>query len=146
MDRDERNEKNNCSDRRTTVDIVVPCFNEENMVDAFFSETVKVTSSMEGWSFRFIFVDDGSSYRTLDRIKSLREEHGSLVSYTSLSRNFGKEAAMYAGLERSSADYVLVMDADLQHPPALIREMVSRIEDTGCDCCAARRVTRKGDR
>lgn len=127
-----------------TTDIVVPCFNEEDNIDRFYEKTEAVVSNIAGCDFRYIFIDDGSTDNTLDMIKTLAK-HNDNVKYISFSRNFGKEAAMYAGLRESAGDYVLIMDADLQHPPELISEMVRITEETGCDSCAARRVSRKGE-
>ena len=113
------------------------------MIDRFFREVRKVTDAIEGYSFQYIFVDDGSDDDTLVKIKAL--DAGGRVKYISFSRNFGKEAAMYAGLRASRGDFAVVMDADLQHPPRLLIEMIRTIEETGCDSCAARRVSRKGE-
>lgn len=126
-----------------TVDIVVPCYNEQEMLNMFYDETRKVTDNIDGYSFNFIFVDDGSRDKTYSMLRDLGAAHDD-VHYISFSRNFGKEAGMYAGLSHTTADYVIVMDADLQHPPALIPEMIKNIED-GYDCCAAMRTTRKGE-
>ncbi len=125
------------------VDIIVPCYNEEDMIDMFYRETVKIVNTIENYSFRFIFADDGSRDRTYQKLIQLAKEHKE-VKFLSFSRNFGKEAAMYAGLSYSTGDYVIIMDADLQHPPALIPDMIKGIEE-GYDCCAARRSTRKGE-
>ena len=100
-----------------TVDIVVPCYNEEEMLNMFYNETSKVVNSINDYSFNFIFIDDGSKDKTHQILKELGQANDN-VSYLSFSRNFGKEAGMYAGLSYSTADYVIVMDADLQHPPA----------------------------
>lgn len=126
------------------IDIIVPCYNEEDNVKLLFEETEKVAKAMPDCQFHYIFINDGSTDGTLDEIKALAStwEH---VNYIALSRNFGKEAAMYAGLRNSHGDYAAIMDADLQHPPALLLEMMDQIRETGCDCCAARRVTRKGE-
>lgn len=113
------------------------------MIDRFFREVRNVTDAIEGYSFQYIFVDDGSDDDTLVKIKAL--DAGGRVKYISFSRNFGKEAAMYAGLRASRGDFAVVMDADLQHPPRLLIEMIRTIEETGCDSCAARRVSRKGE-
>lgn len=126
-----------------TIDIVVPCYNEEEMLRMFFDETTKVINKIANYSFHFIFIDDGSRDKTHEILIDLCSKHNN-VSYLSFSRNFGKEAGMYAGLSYSSGDYVIVMDADLQHPPALIPEMIKNIED-GYDCCAAMRTTRDGE-
>ena len=126
-----------------TVDIIVPCYNEEDNIERFFAKTQGIVTYIENYSFRYIFIDDGSTDDTLRKIKSLREKTD--LKYISFSRNFGKEAAMYAGLRASRADFAVIMDVDLQHPPILIAEMIQRMEETGCDSCAARRVTRKGE-
>lgn len=125
-----------------TIDIIVPCYNEGRSIDIFFDEVRDAVSHIQGYDFRYIFIDDGSTDSTLEKIRELP------VRYISFSRNFGKEAAMYAGLraaEKDRADFAVIMDADLQHPPQLIAEMIRTVEETGCDSCAARRVTRKGE-
>ena len=94
--------------------------------------------------FEYIFVNDGSKDNTLKEIKNLRE-NDSKVRYISFSRNFGKEAAMFAGLEAAEGDYVTLMDADLQDPPSLLRQMYDYIKNDGYDCIGTRRVTRKGE-
>lgn len=126
-----------------TVDLVVPCYNEEDVLTLFVSETTKVTDTIPNYNFRFILVDDGSRDKTFIIMRRLAQEYPN-VKYISFSRNFGKEAAMYAGLKNSTADYTVVMDADLQHPPKMLIDMVKAMED-GYDCCAARRTTRKGE-
>ncbi len=109
----------------------------------FYKETKKVLNNISTYTFRFIFIDDGSGDRTLEYIKDLAKED-SEVKYLSFSRNFGKEAGMYAGLKHSTADYAVIMDADLQHPPELLPKMIEEIRN-GHDCCAARRVKRRGN-
>lgn len=126
-----------------TVDLVVPCFNEEQVIDLFHKETSKVIKNIPSYKFNFIFVDDGSKDKTLEILQELAEKNDN-VKYISFSRNFGKESAMYAGLKNSTGDYVLIMDADLQHPPTLIPPMLEAMEE-GYDCCAANRATRDGD-
>lgn len=126
-----------------TIDIVVPCYNEEAMLDMFYTESEKIYQTIEGYSFTYIFVNDGSKDKTHHILKRLSSEHDN-IKYISFSRNFGKEAAMYAGLCNTTADYVIVMDADLQHPPALVPQMIAEIEK-GYDCCAAMRASRKGE-
>lgn len=125
------------------IDIIVPCYNEEEVIKAFYKETKKVINNILEYEFQFIFIDDGSRDRTLEYIRELANED-SRVKYLSFSRNFGKEAGMYAGLKHSSGDYVIIMDADLQHPPELIPKMIEEIEK-GYDCCAARRIKREGN-
>ncbi len=126
-----------------TVDLVVPCYNEQEVLATFYNETNACVSEITGYEFRYIFVNDGSKDDTLSRMKALASLHSN-VHYISFSRNFGKEAAIYAGLKNSSADYVIVMDADLQHPPAMIPDMIAGIEE-GYDCVAAKRSSRKGE-
>lgn len=126
-----------------SVDIIVPCYNEEDGLFVFYDETTKITNNINNYSFRFIFIDDGSKDNTLEKLLELSKFHQD-VKYVSFSRNFGKEAGMYAGLQNSSADYVIIMDADLQHPPTLIPDMIKGIEE-GFDCVAAKRTNRKGE-
>lgn len=126
-----------------TVEVVVPCYNEEAMLNMFYVESEKIYKTIDGYSFSYIFVNDGSRDKTYPILKDLAEKHDN-VKFISFSRNFGKEAAMYAGLRNTTADYVVVMDADLQHPPALVPEMIKQIE-AGYDCCAALRTSRKGE-
>lgn len=130
-----------------TIDIVVPCYNEQACIALLYAELEKCLSELRdrGVFWRVIYVDDGSKDGTLSKIKELIQEKGSdSVKYISFSRNFGKEAAIYAGLSYAKADYIVLMDADLQHPPSLIPQMLSKIEE-GYDCCGARRVSRKGE-
>lgn len=126
-----------------TVDLVVPCFNEEEVLPEFVRVTNEVIRTLPDYSFRYILVNDGSRDNTLLTMIRLSQEFDN-VKYISFSRNFGKESAMYAGLEHTTADYVFVMDADLQHPPAMFPDMLREIEE-GHDCCALYRVERKGD-
>ena len=127
-----------------TVDLIVPCYNEGEMVPIFYNTTSSIVSKIDGYSFNFIFIDDGSKDATLDQIKQLAKEHDN-VKYISFSRNFGKEAGMYAGLKASTADRVTIIDADLQHPPELIEKMLYAIDVEGYDSCSARRVSREGE-
>ena len=125
------------------VDIVVPCYNEEEVLNVFYKETSLVVDAIDSYEFKFIFIDDGSRDKTLHELKALAKAHAN-VRYISFSRNFGKEAGMLAGLKYSSGDLVIIMDADLQHPPVMIPDMIKGIEE-GYDCCAARRTSRKGE-
>lgn len=126
------------------ISVVVPCFNEEEALPLFYREINKTAAELKEHAFEFIFVDDGSKDGTLEILKSLSDTDNR-VRYVSFSRNFGKEAAIYAGLKYSSGDYVVLMDADLQDPPALLPDMLKAIEKEGYDCAATRRVTRKGE-
>ena len=127
------------------LSVIVPCYNEEENVAPFYEELIQHVSFMAGknMEMEIFYIDDGSHDRTADEVKKLRERD-SRVHLVSFSRNFGKEAAMYAGLENSSGDYVVLMDVDLQDPPSLLPEMFSCIEQ-GYDSVATRRVNRKGE-
>lgn len=125
------------------ISIIVSCYNEEEALPLFYKEANKLTKEMNEFEFEFIFVNDGSKDKTLEEIKKLNKKD-KRVKYISFSRNFGKEAAMYAGLVHSSGDYVTLMDADLQDPPALLPEMMKYIKE-GYDSVGTRRVTRKGE-
>lgn len=126
------------------ISIVVPCYNEEESIPLFFQETEKVKQSMKKVEFEYIFVDDGSKDRSLEEMRILAEKN-KMVKYISFSRNFGKEAAMYAGLQNSTGDFVCVMDVDLQDPPTLLPEMYHFLKEEAFDCVGTRRVTRKGE-
>ena len=128
-----------------TLDVIIPCYNEEPCIDLIYehlSDTLNACADLQ-WSV--IFVDDGSSDHTLEKIQKLSgcNPEGP-VRYVSFSRNFGKESAIYAGLSYSTAEYVVLMDADLQHPPELLPQMMEALEE-GYDCCGAKRVTRGGE-
>lgn len=124
---------------------IVPCFNEEEVIPLYYEEMQKVRKQEEGKiDFEIIFIDDGSKDKTLEVIKKLSEQD-ECIHYVSFSRNFGKEAAMYAGFEHAKGEYVVTMDVDLQDPPHLIPEMIRCIEEEGYDSVATRRVTRKGE-
>ena len=126
------------------ISVIVPCFNEEDSLPFFYEEINKVSNEMNEVSFEFLFVDDGSKDRSLSILKeyAFKDER---VKYISFSRNFGKEAAIYAGLKNSCGDYVVIMDADLQDPPALLPEMYQVVSEEGYDSAATRRVSRKGE-
>lgn len=126
------------------ISIVVPCFNEQESLPLFYEEVKKVSNSMENVEFEYLFVDDGSRDKTLDVLKELAKKDKS-VRYISFSRNFGKESAMYAGLENSSGSYITIMDADLQDPPSLLPEMYRIIKEENYDIVGTRRVSRKGE-
>ena len=123
------------------LSIVVPCYNEEESVKLFLSE---IQSILADYNFEVIFVNDGSSDNTLDVIKDLADSNSN-VKYISFSRNFGKESAIYAGLSNVNGDLVCLIDADLQHPPRLIPEMIESICAGEADVVAARRTSRKGE-
>ena len=127
-----------------SISIVVPCYNEEETVPIFYEETLKVLKQMNIESYEFVFVDDGSSDNTLLRFREIAQNDQN-VHYISFSRNFGKEAALYAGLSKAKGTYTAVMDADMQDPPSLLPKMLQAIEKNGFDCAATRRVTRKNE-
>ncbi len=132
------------SAKRDFISVVVPCFNEQESIPLFYEEMVRVAANMKGVDFEFVFVDDGSKDETLNILRALSRED-TRVRYVSFSRNFGKEAAMYAGLEASKGDFVAIMDADLQDPPSLLPEMYEAILTEDIDSVATRRTTRKGE-
>lgn len=127
-----------------TIDLVVPCYNEEEGLENFVLETNKVIDSLPEYSFRYILVNDGSRDKTYLVMKKLAARFSN-IKYISFSRNFGKEAAMYAGLQHTTADYVVVMDADLQHPPEIFPQMLQAVDVEGYDCCATKRDEREGE-
>ena len=126
------------------ISIIVPCFNEEESISLFYKETNKIVEKMKKkCSFEFIFVNDGSKDKTLEEFRKLAK-NDKKIRYISFSRNFGKEAAMYAGLEASTGDYITTMDVDLQDPPSLLEEMFEILESGEYDCCATKSTNRKG--
>ena len=125
------------------VDLVVPCYNEEESLPLFYEEIKKVREKLNV-KIEIIFVDDGSTDKTLEGMREIAKKD-KLVKYISFARNFKKEAAMLAGLEATTGDYVTIMDCDLQDPPELLGEMIRLIEEEGYDIVGTRRVTRKGE-
>ena len=130
------------------VSIVVPCYNEEKVLPLFYAEITKVMSQMQEkypeLDFELLFINDGSKDGTLQEFRKMATmDHR--VRYVSFSRNFGKEAGMYAGLQHAKGDYVVIMDADLQHPPAFLPQMYEYVKDGEYDCATTRRVSRKGE-
>ncbi len=126
------------------ISLVVPCYNEQETVRIFYEETVKVLKEI-GYEYEIIYVNDGSKDKTLERLVELYEEHPTEIKVIDFSRNFGKEAGMFAGLEHASGDYITVMDVDLQDPPEMLKEMIKGIEEEGYDIVGTRRVSRKGE-
>ena len=127
-----------------TISVVVPCFNEEESIPLFYEEMERVRTFM-GEEFEYIFINDGSSDKTLDVLRELNLLNP-CTHYLSFSRNFGKEAALYAGLQHATGDYVTVMDVDLQDPPELLIEMRQKLDQqSNLDCVGTRRVTRDGE-
>ena len=125
------------------IDLVIPCYNEEETIPLFYKEIKELRKNIN-YIINIIFVNDGSTDNTLKVMKKLSQKD-KLVKYISFSRNFGKEAAMLAGLEASKGDYVTIMDADLQDPPSLLPQMIELIEKDKYDIVGTRRVTRKGE-
>ena len=125
------------------ISLIVPCYNEQESIRILYEALLELSNKMHSNQFEFIFVDDGSKDDTLSIIKEFKKID-KRVRFISFSRNFGKEAAMYAGLEASIGDYVAIMDADMQDPPSLIEKMYRYIEE-GYDQVATRRTTRKGE-
>lgn len=129
------------------ISIIIPCYNEEAVLPLFYEEITKQSDIMRDKfhaDFEYLFVNDGSDDNTLTLIKGLAAED-KRVKYISFSRNFGKEAAMYAGLKNASGDYAAIMDADLQDPPSMLGEMYEILASGEFDCAATRRVSRKGE-
>ena len=126
------------------LSIIVPCYNEEQSVKLFYTEVEKIIENMPDIETEYLFVDDGSKDGTLEEVRALRSRD-QRVKYISFSRNFGKEAAMYAGFCNATGDYVAIMDADMQDPPDLLPEMLKLIESGEYDSVATRRVSREGE-
>ncbi len=130
------------------LSVIVPCYNEEAAIPFFYeamkNECERFANSFPEVEFEFVFVDDGSVDKTISKIRELRDKD-KRVHYVSFSRNFGKEAALYAGFTKAAGDYVVCMDADLQDPPELLEEMYRCVTEEGYDSAATRRVTRKGE-
>jgi len=126
------------------LSIIVPCYNEEATVEAFYARTSAVCAGLSDVETEFLFVDDGSTDGTLSMLRTMAADKPG-VRYLSFSRNFGKEAAMFAGLEHAKGDWAAVMDADLQDPPSLLPELLEAVRGGEWDCAAVRRVDRKGE-
>lgn len=126
------------------ISLVIPCYNEEESLPYLYKEIVAVANQMRDQQFEFIFINDGSKDKTLDEIRKI-SSNDERVFYVSFSRNFGKEAAIYAGLQKSTGDYVALLDADLQDPPSLLPEMYHPLKTEDYDCVATRRQDRKGE-
>lgn len=127
------------------LSIVVPSYNEEEAIPYFYPEVNKVIATMPGVEAEYWFVNDGSNDRTLEELRKLQQQDPEHVHYVSFSRNFGKEAALYAGLQSATGDYVVVMDADLQDPPKFLPEMYQLLQTGEYDCIGTRRVDRTGE-
>ena len=127
-----------------TITIIVPCFNEQSALPHFYKEYLNLVQLMNYARIELLFIDDGSTDDTLTLINEYAKQDSS-VKYISFSRNFGKEAAIYAGLQHASGDYVVIMDADLQDPPSLLPELYAAVKTEGYDSAATRRISRKGE-
>ncbi len=125
------------------ISIVVPCYNEEETIDIFYEEISKIIKKMKKVSFELVFVDDGSKDKTLDKLKLLAKKD-KIVKFISFSRNFGKEAGIFAGFEYATGDYIATMDVDLQDPPYLLEEMYETIKQGEFDCIGTRSISRNG--
>lgn len=117
------------------ISIIVPCYNEEEALPIFYKEINRVSKEMKNVDFEFLFINDGSRDKTLDILRDL-SKNDKRVRFISFSRNFGKEAGMYAGLENATGDYVAIMDADMQDPPEMVKTMYDSIQNEGYDCVA----------
>ncbi|MBC9825903.1 glycosyltransferase [Carnobacterium inhibens] len=126
------------------ISIVIPCYNEEESIDLYYKEMEKIRKKMSV-EFEYIFVNDGSKDKTLPVLRNLAKKDNNRVRFISFSRNFGKESALYAGLEFSTGNYVTVMDVDLQDPPELLPQMFELIKTEEYDCIGTRRVSREGE-
>lgn len=127
------------------ISIIVPCYNEEQALPLFYEELEKnISKFSSNVDFEILFINDGSRDNTLKIIKELNSKDNR-IKYISFSRNFGKESAIYAGLENASGDYITLMDADLQDPPSLLEKMYNYIKNENYDAVGTRRVNRKGE-
>lgn len=126
------------------LSIIVPCYNEQEAAPIFYKTVIGLESQLSSVDLEFVFVDDGSKDGTLEVLRGLNEQDPR-VHYVSFSRNFGKEAGIFAGLENAKGDYVVIMDADLQDPPALLPEMLQYLQSKEYERVATRRVNRKGE-
>lgn len=126
------------------ISLIIPCYNEEESIPVLHKELCRVSRELLDYEFEFLFIDDGSSDRTIDVIRKLTEKD-IRVKYYSFSRNFGKEAAMYAGFVNAKGNYVAVMDADMQDPPTLLPQMLKLLENGEYDSVATRRMDRSGE-
>lgn len=129
---------------KKTIELIVPCYNEEECIGIFYNRIGEVFAQIREYEYIITYIDDGSKDNTIDEIKKIVAKASGKVRYISFSRNFGKEAAMYAGFLESVGDYVACLDVDLQHPPELLKEMIIAIEE-GYDCASAKRVNRAGE-
>ncbi|WP_099974066.1 glycosyltransferase family 2 protein [Lactobacillus terrae] len=127
------------------ISIIVPCFNEEETIQIYYDTMTKLMSTIDKFKIEYWFIDDGSKDHTYPILRELQNEHPEDVHFVSFSRNFGKEAAIYAGLKEATGDYVAVMDVDLQDPPETLPEMFDILEEHEYDCVGTARMDRKGE-
>ncbi|TFJ44999.1 glycosyltransferase [Carnobacterium divergens] len=127
------------------ISIVVPCYNEQESLPLFYQELEKVRKELVNADIEYIFVNDGSKDKTIEVLRELNNADPKRIKYVSFSRNFGKEAGLYAGLEHATGDYVAVMDADLQDPPEMLPAMLEELRSGDYDCIGTRRVSRDGE-
>ena len=128
-----------------TISVIVPCFNEEETVNIYYDAMTKMRKESNKFNLEYWFVDDGSKDKTLVELRNLQLAHPDEVHYISFSRNFGKESALYAGLNAVTGDYVAVMDVDLQDPPEMLPKMFDIVEEGEYDCVGSARMDRKGE-
>jgi len=126
------------------ISIIVPCYNEEESLPFFYKQIVDIAEGMKKVNYELLFINDGSKDNTLLILKKLSSANIK-VKYISFTRNFGKEAAMLAGLQKASGDYIVIMDADLQHPVKLLPEMYYSLKNENIDCVCAKRIDREGE-
>lgn len=126
------------------ISLIIPCYNEEEALPYLYKELVNVSATLTSYDFEYLFINDGSKDNTLTVLKDMADKDAR-VQYYSFSRNFGKESAMYAGFCNATGDYVAVMDADMQDPPALLPQMLEILESGEYDSVATRRVSRAGE-
>lgn len=132
------------TEEKKLVSLIIPCYNEQEALPCLYQEIKKVADALQDYQFEILFIDDGSADQTATQIRRLAQED-QRVQYYLFSRNFGKEAAMYAGFCNAGGDYVAVMDADMQDPPSLLPQMLEILEQGAYDSVATRRVDRKGE-
>lgn len=128
-----------------TISIIVPCFNEQESINIYYDAMTKIKDQTNKFKFEYWFIDDGSKDKTYSILKDLQQDHSNEVHFISFSRNFGKEAALYAGLNEVTGEYVAVMDVDLQDPPEMLPEMFDLLEEKEYDCVGTARMDREGE-
>lgn len=128
-----------------TISVIVPCYNEEESINLYYDAMTKIKNEKNKFNFEYWFIDDGSSDKTLQVLKDLQSKHSTEVHYISFSRNFGKEAALYAGISEVKGEYTAVMDVDLQDPPEMLEEMFDTLETGEYDCVGTARMDRSGE-